>query len=60
MRHGWLLLALGIAGCTKSPAPKTVQPQDTVEAHPRPKTRRVKDPPARQPVPGEQGQVPTK
>jgi hypothetical protein len=39
-----LLVVWMAAGCSKPPAPNTVQPQDTVEAHPRPKRRRVKDP----------------
>lgn len=57
MRDAWLLLVLVTAGCSKPPAPKTVQPQDTVEAHPRPRPRRMKDPPPKQTWPGE---VPTR
>jgi hypothetical protein len=57
MRRAWLLLILAIPGCSKLSSSKPVSPQDTVQAHPRPKRRRPAEPEPKGQWPGE---VPTR
>jgi hypothetical protein len=53
MRRAWLLLILVTPGCSKLSSSKPVSPQDTVQAHPRPKRRRPAEPEPKGQLPGE-------